>query len=318
MTGARRPFATASCLFLRGHALISAPVPPFRPATFAEGDPAAHLALAEGPEAVGRALADVLQAGLAAWPAPLPPHDAANALRAAEAAVAGLAKAAGATKAQARAQTGCVFATTRGEGMVQLQPTRALRGFMAFDGLPFALAASLQDPLATGQAMVDAIGLCRGPAGLQDALPPIGAADLLQLGPAMLVAPRWPALSDDNLTGATLAEIWHADQGPEALDVALSRALAASRNGPAEAQPSGPADQRAARDALARAAGRPKAEGAKAIVWTLAEGSGTGVWFGRSAATRSNVAGSMPIWSRLKGTADGTRAEALLQRMEGR
>ena len=318
MTGARPPFATASCLFLRGHALISAPVPPFRPATFADGDPFAHLALAEGPEAVGRALADVLQAGLAAWSAPLPPHDAADALRAAEAALADLARAAGATKAQARAQTGCVFATTRGEGMIELQPTRALRGFMAFDGLPFALAASLQDPTATGQAMVDAIGMCRGPADPEDARSRIGAADLLQLGPAVLVAPRWLARSDDDLTGVTLAEIWHADQGPEALDAALSRALAASRTGPIEAQPSGPADRRAARDALARAAGRPKAEGAKAIVWTLAEGSGAGVWFGRSAATRSNIAGSMPIWSRLNGTADGTRADALLQRMAGR
>lgn len=302
MTGNRKPFGLAQCLFLRGHVLMTAPVPPFRAASHAEGDPRALVAVASGAEAMGAALAQVLCAGLAGWAAPLLAHDSAaavSAAQAAQAAQADLVKAANAGKAQARAETGMVWATTRGDGRVLLAPSKQARGTLAFDGLPFSLEAPLDNANATGQALLTAIALCRGTAAFEGTLPLLGVADLAQIGESVLVAPRHPARSEQSFPHLPAGEVLDlATAGPQALDAALVRAIAASRSVAIAAPP-------AERPA-------PKAAGASLQVWTVAEVPGSGIWHGPATRSPRRASDPLPIWRALPDVPDGARVEVLL------
>lgn len=316
MTGNRPPFALAQCLFLRGHILMTAPVPPFRAASHAEGDPCALVAVSSGAAAVGAALAQVLHAGLAGWNAPLLPHYGAAAMAVAQAAQAELVKAAKASKAQAKAETGLVWATTHGDGSVVLEPSRQARGTLAFDGLPFRLEASLDAAGETGRALVAAIGFCRGTLGYEDTLPSLVVADIARIGETVLLSPRLPARSDLALPHPQAGEILDMSTArPSALDAALTRALDASRSGEVTNPPARSAGRRAALQALACAAGRPKAAGATAAQWSLAEVAGGGVWLGPIHRTPISAADKAPLWRAVPDAPDGTRAEALLDRM---
>jgi len=303
VTQDRKPFASAHCLFLRGHVLITAPVPPFRAASHGEGDPCALVAISSGAEALGAALARVLQAGLAGWAAPLLAHDGAAAMAAAQAAQHALAGAAMAGKAHTRAETGMVWATTDGDGRFLLAPSKQARGALAFDGLPFRLGASLNDAAEMGQALLAAIALCRGTAAFEATLPAIGVADLALIGKSVLVAPRSPARSEGDFPHPQAGEVVDiATAGPQALDAALTRAIGASRSG-------------AVTDPPARAAGHPKAASASAVIWTVAEIAGSGVWHGPANRRPRHAAGMLPIWNALPEAPDDAHAEALLGAM---
>lgn len=316
MIADRRPFALAHCMFLRGHVLMTAPVPPFRAASHADGDPRLLVAVSSDAEAMGAALVQVLQAGLVSWAAPLLAHDIAAAMAAARAAEADLAKAAKAGKAQARAETGMVWATTEGDGRVLLEPSKQARGTLAFDSLPFRIEASLGDAGETGRALVAAMALCRGTVAFEGTLSVLGVVDLVRIGEAVLITPRLPARSEQAFPHPQAGEVVDmATEGPQALDAALARAIAASRFGAVMNPAAHPTDRRAALEALARAAKRPKAAGASAVIWTVAEVAGSGVWHG-PANRRPRRAGDLsPIWRALPAAPNGAHAEDLLGAM---
>ena len=241
-----------------------------------------------------------------------PPPDPA----AAQAALSGLAQAAKSSKAQAKAETGLVWATIHDDGRVLLERSRKARGTLAFDGLGFRLETSPDDAAAAGRALMAAMGLCRGTPAFEGTLPPVAVADIARVGAALLVAPRATARSDLAFSHPHAGQLLDMGRtGPAALDAALATALDASRSG-ALAPPAAPAaDLRAAFGALARAAGRPKSAGATAERWSLAEVAGGGAWFGPAEKGAIPAALDAPPWQAVPEPPDGTRAQALLDRM---